>query len=131
VLFTLVALDPTRFFYCTYDDEPPEAHHPFGVYLFQVDVAQLQCTIMDEHKLNGFYSDIYVDSTNPCKFLLCYMDNEYADYARRGCLTDNGKLEFNDEQLDLSIEIPGKNIVPCPSSYNYSGKNLKHFPNIL
>jgi hypothetical protein len=124
----LAALDGTHFLcHVSYDeleDNEPNIEDLSDVYLFQLNVAQLQCTVLSTHRFNSYYMRIVVDSTNPSKFILCCHNENYEKYAHKGSINANGKLEFDKERLDLSINMMGKDIGLCRNSYRLAGKNL-------
>jgi hypothetical protein len=127
---TLVALDSEHFLCQLFSDEDSNTENCLEVYLFQVDVANMQCTLMDKHEFDDSIDQIRVDPTDPRKFIFFHRDKDYENYIRKGRLTDTEKLEFEDEKLDFNFQIPNREVYLFGDSYKYSGKaclnNISH-----
>jgi hypothetical protein len=105
-------------------DSEPNVYDLIEVYLFRLDVARMECTVVDKHKFNGTQEHIIADNSDPRKFLFCYQNSHTYDcYAQKGIL-NNGKLEIDNEILDFEFKIPGKNLSLHGESVRISGNKL-------
>jgi hypothetical protein len=123
--FTLVALDSDYFLHVSDRNHSNFQQRRIEVRLFKVDVSQLQCTAMDIHHFGGFNAQVVVDSVDPHKFLICYLDRIHPKrFARKFRLADNEKLEIDDEKLDLDFKLADAHVMPYEESYKYAGNSL-------
>jgi hypothetical protein len=94
------------------------------IVLFILDVARMQCIVVDTHIINEDYTQIHVNSVDPRKFLLCFNDENYEEFAYKGHLNENDKLEIGDETFSTAIIIVGRGLRFYQNIYNYAGMFL-------
>ncbi|KAI6170999.1 hypothetical protein M3Y97_01094300 [Aphelenchoides bicaudatus] len=96
------AIDPNHFLLIqTNYSSAADTDYTFSVYLLELDVRSLECTVLDECQMEGCLYRFVLDSTDSQKFalVLCYKN---AYWMRKGRLNGN-KLEICTEQVELKF----------------------------